>query len=161
MFCTNCGKQTNNNVAFCPSCGTKVSEKLESSQFSGQVASNNNGPYPHITSNKSKKPIVVIMSVILVVLISIFAIIRSNNPKNKIIGRWQNKNETVEFMRNGRFTAGYYWFNGTYDISGDSIVLNSPLLGNEAYTFKIEGDTLTLVDKDYAEYKYVFKRLKW
>ena len=63
-------------------------------------------------------------------------------------------------MRNGRFTAGYYWFNGTYDISGDSIVLNSPLLGNEAYTFKIEGDTLTLVDKDYAEYKYVFKRLK-
>ena len=32
MFCEKCGKEIKDNVKFCPFCGNKVSEKVESRQ---------------------------------------------------------------------------------------------------------------------------------
>lgn len=85
---------------------------------------------------------------------------RNNNPNNKIIGRWQNEHDIVEFMKNGQFKAGYYWLNGNYEISGSTIIMNTLILGNETYIFSIDGDTLTLTDKDYDSRKLVFKKIK-
>lgn len=54
------------------------------------------------------------------------------------MGRWSDKNDIVEFKKDGTFTASYYWIGGSYTTKGNTITLSPTLLSLENYTYEIK-----------------------
>lgn len=100
-----------------------------------------------------------IVSIILLMTLVIFCYPSCGSSQNTIVGKWSNNIETVEFKKDGSFSASYYWLGGSYEIEGNSIKLASALTGNETYTYDISGDTLTFYNSS-GSVKYQFSKVK-
>jgi len=83
---------------------------------------------------------VVLMALALLMLVCM----ASCSAGNKLIGKWQDDYELVEFKKDGSFSASYYWLGGSYTIDGDALILSAALTGKKSFTYAVEGDTLYL-----------------
>ena len=82
MFCSNCGKQIDNNVAFCPECGTKIAVvQAEAPVIATPIAATTETP-----NKKNKGPIIVIIILLLLVIASGIVIWYLYNDKKQDTG---------------------------------------------------------------------------
>jgi len=82
MFCPKCGSEAKSNQPFCSQCGAALNENLSPSQNTSQI--------PAVNPQKNKKPLLLGIAFILLLVIGISVTIHScsNNPSKLIIGKW-------------------------------------------------------------------------
>ena len=91
MYCSNCGKEVNNNASFCPNCGNKMNintmpvNNIPSTNYSYNVSNNYNNGYSYNNVNPSLKknntPLIIVLVVVIVGLLfsSTFLVFNTKN----------------------------------------------------------------------------------
>ncbi len=133
--CPKCGTLNGETSTYCKSCGNS----LNNSAMANERPQNNS-----INISGAIKAIFV-----LIVIIGAVYLGYNHFAKSDIVGKWENNKELVEFRSDGSMTAGYYWLNGKYTLEDDDIIDITDLGGKQEYTYKIDGDTLTLKEDGY------------
>ena len=113
-----------------------------------------------------KKSIKSISAILLIIALCLTALCACGSPQKALSGRWESTNgsigfNTLEFFEDGTYTSSHANYNGSYSVDGDRIKLNGVLASPMTFTYKLDGDTLTLYyvggSKDQAG---VYERVK-
>lgn len=83
-----------------------------------------------------------IISIIIIVL-TLTTILCACGGDSSIVGRWENDEETIEFLEDG--TLIVEGMSGSYSISDDRLSIQL-LWAAQSYDYDISGDTLTLTE---------------
>ena len=109
-----------------------------------------------------KKLIIVLIILIIIVVISLIFIIKGKNSfKNKLIGSWTTDGKTVyEFKKNniGFLKVSLAEYKFKYEIDDKTVFIDFDNERSEdvKYTYKLEGDKLTLKSKN-GEFNFTKK----
>lgn len=147
MFCSNCGTQLNNSVAFCPNCGNKLDTLTEKSENK-----------PNIINKKLLKTIISLVLVVCILVSGIQAISYINSiPSDKEIKLVANN------LMNGGFVAsdGKWLFYYEYENQG---LYRERLSDGEKKELVLpemfEGELFFLGDKLYIESISAYSTMK-
>jgi len=83
------------------------------------------------------------------------------NIAKAIVGVWSSSNGQLSFTKDGKVADGLngIWGPSTYEIDGDTITINSALLGPEIYTVRMSGNTMYFL-YDNGEVRLKFTKVE-
>jgi len=136
-FCPHCGAGVNpNSGLFCGACGKQV-EKTNPSAA-------------HVKAPGNKKPLIMGVAAVVVILAVILGMVACSNPKNAVIGKWvSEEKDEWEFFKDGTLviSGSSYSESTTYGFTDKehiAIELFAVLLGKSEFEIKITGDEMFL-----------------
>ena len=143
-FCPHCGAGVNpNSGLLCGACGKQV-EKTNPSAA-------------HVKAPGNKKPLIIGVAVVVVILAVILGVIVFSHPKYAVIGKWIDGYEhEYEFSRKGSviITDSYGVDIGRYSFDDKNYItikgtewLSSSSSKPERYEIEIQGDKMTLKNR--------------
>ena len=148
MFCSKCGRQLDEEHAFCPSCGTARSS--EAVQLSDTV---DQQPASVAVKTSSKKKIILISSICVVaaiVLICLATAVLGGNSGNKVVGKWQAKDTPSVYMtlnkdNTGEMSSGGISIKLNWTYSKSTNVITLSVVGVDTFTVKYnpKSDTIS------------------
>lgn len=98
---------------------------------------------------------IMIYSMVVMMMASI--LVGCSGNKNQLVGKWQDKYDTVTFQSDGTFTALVHWPGGEYTVDGNHVQLMCPFIGNKDYYFTLEDKILTFYsDEEMTQKKVEF-----
>lgn len=94
---------------------------------------------------KKTSKTVLVLTLVIAMLITLAA---CSSGGSNIVGRWTKTGGSgfsyLEFFSDGTYTSDHPNYKSNYSIDGDRLKLSGVLVEDRTYTFKIEGDTLSL-----------------
>ena len=108
MFCTNCGKDNQNNT-FCGNCGNKIEQQKETTQTQQPTKSNFNIDLTQPNQKRNKKTLIIGIAIILIIAITITSIF--------IVENQSTETERIEY-RQERIRHADFITRHTYNLQG-------------------------------------------
>lgn len=169
MFCSKCGSNVADGIAFCPICGAKIEAQVVAPQ---QIAPQQIAPQPGMPfmqespkNKKSKAPFItvgVVVAAIAVFLVIAFTTGMFGKKNSEILGKWYYDDNPNSYFIISEQSVEIYEYGSLYgsfsvdEINDEEIILVNPYGGkNQTMPYEIKGNKLYLKNGQGSERIFV------
>ena len=150
MFCTNCGKQIEDNAVFCPACGAHLGDQTPPEQATPAAAEKPARPKRKL----SRRAVIAIIAaaalvVEAIVLLTVKEVQRRNDPAAKLVGTW---------VCNEEYDGEILWINESVGDIESIARAKSQMPGSRSYQEWLQTYTDMLDELKDPKYKLTFRQ---